>query len=212
VTGRRGKDPPDFEALFRAAPGLYLVLSPDLRILAVTDAYLSATKTLREDILGRGIFEVFPDNPDDATATGEGNLRESLERVLRERVPDAMAVQRYDIRRPEAEGGGFEERSWSPVNSPVLDEQGRVLYVIHRVEDVTGFLRLRKEGPSGRGSSRDGSSGRRWRSSRVRRRSRRRTAGSAPRTRPSRRGRPSCGRSISVCPSSTPSRPRCSRT
>ncbi len=30
-----------------------------------------------------------------------------------------MPVQKYDIRRPEAEGGGFEERFWSPTNSPV---------------------------------------------------------------------------------------------
>ena len=28
----------------------------------------------------------------------------------------AMPVQKYDIRRPETEGGGFEERYWSPVN------------------------------------------------------------------------------------------------
>ena len=58
----------------------------------------------------RALFEVFPDNPDDPQATGTRNLRASLERVLRDRVADAMAVQKYDIPRPAAEGGGFEER------------------------------------------------------------------------------------------------------
>ena len=53
-----------------------------------------------------------------------------------------MPVQRYDIRRPEAEGGGFVERYWSPLNSPVLDEQGKVAYLVHRVEDVTDFVHL----------------------------------------------------------------------
>ncbi len=138
---RRGS--PDFRLLFESAPGLYLVLAPDLTIVATSEAYLRATMTRREQILGRGIFDVFPDNPDDPAATGVQNLRASLERVLKDRAPDAMAVQRYDIRTPE---GGFEERFWSPVSSPVLDAEGRLAYIIHRVEDVTEFVRLKQAG------------------------------------------------------------------
>ena len=52
-----------------------------------------------------------------------------------------MAVQKYDSRRPESAGGGFEERHWSPVNTPVL-RNGHVVYIIHRVEDVSDFARL----------------------------------------------------------------------
>src|SRR5882757_8177151 len=138
--------PPDFQALFQSTPGLYLVLAPDFTIKAVTDAYLQATMTNREDILGRGVFDVFPDNPNDPSATGVRNLRTSLQRVLQDKTSDAMAVQKYDIRKPESEGGGFEERYWSPVNSPVLGPDGKVLYIIHRVEDVTGFMRLKQQG------------------------------------------------------------------
>jgi len=136
---------PDFQPLFESVPGLYLVLAPDFTIVAVSDAYLRGTMTKREDILGRGIFEVFPDNPDDPGATGVRNLRASLERVLRGKVSDAMAVQKYDIRKPESEGGGFEERHWSPVNAPVLGPDNEVAYIIHRVEDVTDFVRLRQQ-------------------------------------------------------------------
>ena len=135
---------PDFQALFQSLPGLYLVLAPDLTIIAVSDAYLRATMTTREDILGRGIFEVFPDNPDDPTATGVHNLRASLERVLQHKIPDTMAVQKYDIRKPESEGGAYEERYWSPVNSPVLAHNNEVTAIIHRVEDVTDFVRLKQ--------------------------------------------------------------------
>ncbi|MGH7569640.1 MAG: sensor histidine kinase [Gemmatimonadales bacterium] len=60
------------------------------------------------------------------------------------RAPDAMTVQKYDIRRPASEGGGFEERYWSPVNSPVFGPDGAVAYIIHRVEDVTEFVRLKQ--------------------------------------------------------------------
>src|SRR4029453_12986527 len=120
---------PDFRALFEAAPGLYLVLDPDLRIVAASCAYLEATMTRREQIVGRGIFEVFPDNPDDPEATGVSNLSASLDRVRKGRGPDTMAVQKYDIKRPEPEGGGVEERYWSPKNTPVLDDRGELTYI-----------------------------------------------------------------------------------
>jgi signal transduction histidine kinase len=136
---------PVYRTLFEAAPALYLVLTPSLHIAAVSDAYLQATKTTRAGILGRHLFDVFPDNPEDPAATGVGNLRASLERVLAQGVPDAMAVQKYDIQLPEADGGGWEERFWSPVNSPVLAD-GAVAYIIHRVEDVTEFVRLKELG------------------------------------------------------------------
>ncbi len=71
-------------------------------------------------------------------------LRASLDRVRDRRVPDTMAVQKYDIRRPD--GSGFEERHWSPVNTPVLDERGALRFIIHRVEDVTDFVRLQRQG------------------------------------------------------------------
>jgi signal transduction histidine kinase/ActR/RegA family two-component response regulator len=137
---------PDFRALFESAPGLYLVLLPDLRIVAASDAYLQATMTKREEILGRGLFDVFPDNPDDAEATGVRNLRASLNNVLETRRADAMAVQKYSVQRPAKDGGGFEERYWSPLNSPVFNAGGEVGYIIHRVEDVTEFIRLRQVG------------------------------------------------------------------
>jgi len=137
---------PDFRALFEGVPGLYLVLTPDLRISAASDAYLRATMTTRDGILGRYIFEVFPDNPDDPSATGVHNVRASLDRVLQTRKPDAMAIQKYDVRRPETEGGGFEERYWSPLNAPVCGPDGKVMSIVHRVEDVTDFILLKKHG------------------------------------------------------------------
>src|SRR3954447_23502882 len=92
-----GSEGVDFRALFQAAPGCFLVLDPGLRIVAVSDAYVGATMIRRDDVLGRGIFDVFPDDP---AATGAGNLRASLERVLRTGRSDTMAVQKYDIGRP----------------------------------------------------------------------------------------------------------------
>ena len=132
----------DFEAVFNAAPGSYLLLAPDLTILAVDDAYLAATMTSREGIVGRSLFDAFPDDPNDPSATGVRNLRASLERALATRRADRMPVQRYPIRRPD---GTFEVRYWSPLNTPVLGPDGAVRYLIHWVEDVTALVRLREE-------------------------------------------------------------------
>ena len=136
----------DFRALFEAAPQLYLVLTPALNIVAASDAYLRATMTNRDDIVGRQLFEVFPSNPATPDATGVRNLSASLNSVLENGAPHTMAIQKYDIRRNDADGRVFEERYWSPVNSPVLDKDGKVIFIIHRVEDVTDFVRLKQQG------------------------------------------------------------------
>src|SRR5690349_12242905 len=129
----------DYLRILRSAPGLFLLLRPDERftIVDATDAYLRATFTEREAIVGRGLFEVFPDNPEDPLANGVRNLSASLHRVLATRAPDAMPMQKYDVRRPAAEGGGFVVRWWSPLNTPVLSAAGEVELIIHRVEDST---------------------------------------------------------------------------
>ena len=51
------------QGLFESLPGLFLIFTPDLKIVSVSDAFLEATMTKREDVLGRGIFEIFPDQP-----------------------------------------------------------------------------------------------------------------------------------------------------
>jgi len=130
----------DYEALFAATPSPYLIIDPDLVIVEVNQAYLAATARTRADLLGKHIFVAFPDNPADPNADGVRNLNASLQRVLSLRKQDTMALQKYDIPvtgREEA----FEERWWSPVNSPVLGPDGEVAWIIHRVEDVTPFLK-----------------------------------------------------------------------
>jgi PAS domain S-box-containing protein len=127
---------PDFRLLFEATPIPYLVLTPDFTMVAANEARLRATMTTREQILGRGLFEVFPDNPHDPGATGVTNLRASLMRVLQNKQPDVMPIQKYDIP-VNGSSDTFEIRYWSPLNIPVLDASGKLVYIIHQVEDVT---------------------------------------------------------------------------
>lgn len=141
----------DFRRLFQAVPSPCLVLLPDaprFTIAAVTDAYLAATRTRRDELLGRGLFEVFPDNPDDPSASGVHDLLVSLERVLATRSADVMGVQKYDIPRPDGLPG-FELKYWSPINTPILDADGSVAHIVHRVEDATDWVLIGGKAASG---------------------------------------------------------------
>jgi PAS domain S-box-containing protein len=136
----------DFQAIFQSVPGHCLVLSTDFVILAASDMYLSATMTTREEIIGHYVFDVFPDNPNDSKANGVQNLRASLEKVVKTGEIDDMPTQKYDIRRPAAQGGGYEERYWSPCNVPVKGKSGHVEYIIHCVKDMTDVITLSRHG------------------------------------------------------------------
>ncbi|MBV8802156.1 MAG: STAS domain-containing protein [Gammaproteobacteria bacterium] len=134
---------PDLQCIFESLPDLYLILDPYLKIVAVSNAYLKATMVKREDILEKAVFDIFPQNLNDTISNSLNNVKSSFERVLKNKKSDTMAVQRYDIRRPKNEGGNFEERYWSPINIPII-ENDEVKYIIHRVKDVTDFIRLKK--------------------------------------------------------------------
>jgi signal transduction histidine kinase len=136
----------DFRLLFESSPDVLLVLLPDsprFTMVGATEARLLATQTTREQTVGRGLFEMFPDNPDDPGATGASNLRASLERVLATKAADTMAVQKYDIRGPD---GTFQAKYWSPKNIPVLSAAGEIRYILHRVEDVTDLVQASELG------------------------------------------------------------------
>jgi PAS domain-containing protein len=102
------------------APNMYLVLSTELYILTASDLFLEATETTREAIVGKHIFEAFPDNPDLPDADGMQNISASLQNVLRTKKPDRMRVQRYDV--PDGKNSGkFIQRYWDPMHTPVMD-------------------------------------------------------------------------------------------
>ncbi|GAB3147570.1 hypothetical protein GCM10027258_41170 [Amycolatopsis stemonae] len=131
----------DYRRLFQHLPSPYLLMTAGFTIVTVNDAYARATMIDPAEVAGKPMFEVFPDNPDDPDADGVGNLRRSLETVVETGRADAMALQRYDIREPD---GRFVVRHWSPVNSPVFDDDGRVVLIVHRVQDVTELIDLRE--------------------------------------------------------------------
>ncbi|MEU8515732.1 SpoIIE family protein phosphatase [Kitasatospora sp. NPDC048722] len=130
----------DYRAVFRALPGMVALLTPDLLYADANDDFVSLSGRTREQLIGRYLFDVFPDNPNDPAATGARNLETSLHRVLASGERDTMALQRYDVE-STTRPGEWEERYWSPVNAPVLDGDGRTVLLVHRVEEITQLIR-----------------------------------------------------------------------
>ena len=130
-------DTKDYINIFEQSSELLVVIDTNFAIVAVSDAFLKVTTTVRENIVGRNAFDVFPDNPDDKTANGESIVRASFNRVIKNKTKDELPVVKYDIPKPESEGGGYELKYWQATNSPILDDNNNVKYIIHRTEDVT---------------------------------------------------------------------------
>lgn len=124
------------QRLFISSRRPYLLIDPGpgLRIVAANQAYVEATMTSAADIAGRELFEVFPDNPDLVHADGVSNLFTSLQTAASTGEPHAMPIQRYDVRDGD---GTFVTRYWQPRNTPIVDDDGALLYLLHHVEDVT---------------------------------------------------------------------------
>ncbi|MFF4255010.1 PP2C family protein-serine/threonine phosphatase [Streptomyces sp. NPDC001663] len=130
----------DYATVFRALPGMVALLTPDLVYADANEDFLRLAGRTREQLLGRYIFDVFPENPNEPAAAGMRETEASMRRAVDTGERDTMALLRYDIedvQRP----GHWEEHYWSPVNAPVFGPDGRVALIVHRVEEVTELIR-----------------------------------------------------------------------
>jgi PAS domain-containing protein len=130
----------DYAEVFRQLPVPVLVLTPEFGIAEMNLAYLQVAGRTREELLGRNVFEAFPDNPSDPDASGVRHLGESLRRVLATGEPDSLAFQQYDVEVPGSPGV-FAQRFWCPVNAPVFGPDGRVVLIVQCVEEISDKVR-----------------------------------------------------------------------
>ncbi|MFD6277362.1 PP2C family protein-serine/threonine phosphatase [Streptomyces sp. NPDC060209] len=131
----------DFSAFFDATPSPYLMLDTDLVISYVNTAYLHTTGRTRDQLIGKYFFDALPEHPG-LRDGAQQNLRASLRRVLDTGEPDTLVLQRYDIPVP-GRPGGFEERWWSEIHTPISGPDGKVKWIVQRAEDVTDFVHSR---------------------------------------------------------------------
>ncbi|WP_105975510.1 PP2C family protein-serine/threonine phosphatase [Streptomyces geranii] len=130
----------DYAAVFRALPGMVALLTPELVYADANDDFVRLSGRTREQLVGRYIFDVFPENPNDPAAAGMRETEASMLRTVATGERDTMALLRYDIEDP-TRPGRWREHYWSPVNAPVLGLDGKVELIAHRVEEVTELIR-----------------------------------------------------------------------
>ncbi|MGX1887667.1 PP2C family protein-serine/threonine phosphatase [Streptomyces sp. NPDC055287] len=131
----------DFTAFFDATPSPYLMLDTDLVIRYANTAYLQTIGRSRDQLIGKYFFDALPANPGTLDDTQQ-DLKASLRRVLDTGQSDTLVLQRYDIPALD-QPGGFEERWWSEIHTPILGPDGKVRWIVQRAEDVTAFVHSR---------------------------------------------------------------------
>ncbi len=114
--------------------------APVFTILAASDDYLKVTSVTREQVLGKGFFEVFPDDNDDPD--NENTARKVFTKVIETREKLDVPVYIYDIIDPET--NTRQQHYWSCSNIPVLDADNHVEYILNTVVDITGEVKAKE--------------------------------------------------------------------
>ncbi len=131
--------PLDLASVFDRLPNAFMVLDRELRYVAANAAYLATTGSTMASLLGRNIFDAFPDSPENVAI-----LRGSFERVLATGVVDEIAAIVYWVAR--APGQPAEKRVWSARHTPLRGDDGRVAYVVQETTDVTHLATTEQAG------------------------------------------------------------------
>jgi signal transduction histidine kinase/CheY-like chemotaxis protein len=131
--------------VFRRSPNAYMIVDRELKYVAANEAYLRVTASTLEDLVGKSLFEAFPNDPDDPNNEPARLLRSSLERVLETRMPDALAMIQYRV--PIERNGkvAIEDRYWSATHTPLVDVNGEVVGILQHTVEVTELQSLRAE-------------------------------------------------------------------
>jgi len=125
----------DYLAIFQRLPVPFMVLDRELRFADANAAYCAVTMSRREDLIGRHVFDAFPE-------TGENRQRyqDAFERTLRGEA-NVVALFPFAIPRPAEAGGGMDTRYWSCTHTPIRDAAGVVTHIVQQTEDVTELMR-----------------------------------------------------------------------
>lgn len=133
-----------YATVFKHSPiGCYLLsTTPEITILDVNDSFLHNVSLTREQMIGKELFEVFPDNPNDPEDTGIEALGRSIALAVATGQAQLMPVQRFPIKKTLANGETvFEERFWSASNTPIYDEEGHMACIYHATIEITKQVR-----------------------------------------------------------------------
>lgn len=130
----------DYAAVYQQFSQPVLLLTPEFVISDANQAYVDATGRTLDQLVGRNVFDAFPDNPADPHATGVQDSKASLRRVMATGKPDVRSFQRYDVEMP-GRPGVYETRYWNSTNAPVFGPDGEIVLITLCLEEITERVR-----------------------------------------------------------------------
>jgi PAS domain S-box-containing protein len=122
--------------VFKFVPAPSLVLLPDVpkfTIAEANDAYLELVSMTRNDLIGKGFYEAFPDNPYNRVPPWN-NL---LEKLVADGLPNQSPVTKHILSR---DGVKYLIAS----NTPVRNDDGELGYILRTLTDVTEVTEARQ--------------------------------------------------------------------
>ncbi|HTK20688.1 MAG TPA: ATP-binding protein [Mucilaginibacter sp.] len=130
-----------FRVLFEKSPGSLLMKAdpPDFTIVAASDSYLKVNTLTREHVLGRGFFDIYGNDIDEAD---DMLARKIFNHVIRTGEKVDVPVYRFDIFEP-----GTDVKTphyWSFSNIPIANGQQRVAYILSTFTDITGEVKAKE--------------------------------------------------------------------
>ncbi|MBS1520160.1 MAG: PAS domain-containing protein [Bacteroidetes bacterium] len=131
-----------FRVLFEKSPGSLLMKAnpPDFTIVAASDSYLRVNSLSRENVLGKGFFDVYKkdiDESDDLLA------RKIFNHIIRTGEKVDVPVYRFDIFEPGADVKTL--HYWSFSNNPISSGNSReVSYILSTFTDITAEVKAKE--------------------------------------------------------------------
>lgn len=134
----------DLASAFDASPNPYVLITPDLRIAGLNQAYLDVTHSTRDAIIGQPLFAAFDSGPGEEAPENVRQVRASIEKARDTRQADHLALVKFAIARPNGAGDlVYEDSYWSATHTPILNDAGEVAYILQHTTDITELQRLR---------------------------------------------------------------------
>lgn len=124
------------QTIFNRMPNPAMILNKNLVFVDANDAYCRAVQRHRTEIIGRYVFDVFPNTPERIA-----QVKESFEKTLSGETV-AIDPQVLDLRFVDK---SLENRTWQITQFRVHCEEGNADYLVQRSEDVTERDQFRKE-------------------------------------------------------------------
>nr|WP_295932127.1 PAS domain-containing protein [uncultured Dyadobacter sp.] len=127
--------------VFKALPAPSVVLLTDVprfTIAEVNDAYLELVRSTRDELVGKGFYEAFPNNPYNRMPPWN-NL---LEKLVADGMPNQSPVSKYLL--PLEWEGERHEKYLITTNTPVRNEANEIEYILRSVTDVTEMTLARQ--------------------------------------------------------------------